>query len=364
MKRKQAGLYDPYLDVLGGGEKHILSILKALEDESVDISIFWNENLQNDFKIRLDLSFKYLITFLPNVFERKSLILKKIKTLKRFDYFFYVTDGSYFVSTAKQNFVFCMVPKQELYNMNLLNRLKTGNYKFITNSKFTQSWLKKWGIKSDVLYPYLGERFITTEVLPHQKKKIILSVGRFFKHLHSKKHDSLIETFRKLKSTSSEFKNYKLILAGAVKDEDTSYFEKLKDSVKGDSSIQLKPNILFEELFELYQQSSFFWHMAGLGVNEEKFPYRVEHLGITPLEAMATGSVVFCVNSGGPKELVKDGINGFLFSSTQDLIRKTVEIISKKDLQRKIRENAKRYAKKNFNYEVFQKRVKVIISDS
>lgn len=363
MKRR-AGLYDPYLDTLGGGEKHILSILKALEDEGFDISIFWNEDLQPDFKIHLDLSFKYVITFLPNIFKRRASFLKKINLLKQFDYFFYVTDGSYFVSTAKNNFVFCMVPKRELYTMNFLNRIKTGNYRFLVNSKFTKKWLLKWGIKSEVLYPYLGEKFIMTEVLPHQKKPIILSVGRFFSHLHSKKHETTIEIFRKLKKRSPEFKHYKLVLAGGLKDEDLSYFEQLKKIVGDDSSIQLKENISFDDLFKLYETSSVFWHMAGFGVNENRFPHLVEHLGITPLEAMATGSIVFCADAGGPKELIKEGKNGFLFTSAQDLIKKTIDVVANKDSQNKIREGAKHYAKKNFNYETFQKNVKTIILNS
>ncbi len=40
MKRKKAALYDPFLDVMGGGEKHILSILKVLEEKGFEIHIF------------------------------------------------------------------------------------------------------------------------------------------------------------------------------------------------------------------------------------------------------------------------------------------------------------------------------------
>ena len=41
---KRAALYDPYLDILGGGEKHILSILKVLEDEGYEIIVVDSES--------------------------------------------------------------------------------------------------------------------------------------------------------------------------------------------------------------------------------------------------------------------------------------------------------------------------------
>lgn len=69
---KRAALYDPYLDTLGGGEKHILSILKALQDEDYEVSIFWNKNLQNQIENRFRLQFSSRLKFLPNVFARKS----------------------------------------------------------------------------------------------------------------------------------------------------------------------------------------------------------------------------------------------------------------------------------------------------
>jgi hypothetical protein len=42
---KKAALYDPYLDVMGGGEKHILSILQVLEHEGYEANVFWDHDL-------------------------------------------------------------------------------------------------------------------------------------------------------------------------------------------------------------------------------------------------------------------------------------------------------------------------------
>lgn len=361
MKKKLVALYDPYLDVLGGGEKHILSILKVLEDEDYDINIFWDSNLQDDFKVQLDLSFKYLVTFHPVIFKNKSSFLKKLLLLKKFDYFFYVTDGSYFISSAKNNFVFCMVPKRQLYNMNLLNKIKTSNWRFITNSYFTNNWLAKWGIDSTVIYPYLDNDFIEFKIEELKKEKIILTVGRFFTHLHTKKHDLIIKLFKKIKSEHSQMADFKLILAGGLKKEDQEYFNNLKKIVNNDPSISLETNISYSELLSLYKKSLLYWHFTGFGIDENKNPQLLEHLGITPLEAMASGCLTFVYNAGGPKELITDGENGFLFQNEDELFKKTLAILKNQAFQKKIQKNAKKYVVENFSYKVFKQKVKEVI---
>jgi len=203
---KKVGLYDPYLDTLGGGEKYILSILEVFAEQGYEVNIFWDKNLTKEIKNRF--TFRYINTskYVPNIFKNNSSTLKTLGTLRTFDYFFYVTDGSYFFSGAKNNFVYAMIPDKKLYSQNLINRLKLINYQFITHSLFTQKWLKRFGIESKVIMPYLDKKLININVNSIGKQKIILSVGRFFSHLHSKRQDLIIETFKKLKNKYKEFK--------------------------------------------------------------------------------------------------------------------------------------------------------------
>jgi len=358
---KKVSLYTPYLDVLGGGEKHILSIIKVFEDFGFTPYIFWDKNLKKEIESRLGLNFKNLF-FLPNIFKKKSILslFKNLFILKKFDYFFYVTDGSYFFSLAKKNFVFAMVPDKNLYRLNFFNRLKLLNWQFIANSSFTSFWLKKWGINAWFIYPYIDERLFKFN--NQKKEKIILSVGRFFSHLHSKKQDIIIKTFKKIKQNNSLFKNFKLILAGGLKEEDKSYFNNLKKIAGSDRSIIFKTNVSYKEIYNLYQKATFFWHFTGYGVDEDKYPDKVEHLGITPLEAMAAGCLTFCYAAGGPKLLIKDKENGFLFYSQEDLIKKMEEIILDKENQLKIKKNAYEFVFNNFSYEAFKQKVKKLIN--
>lgn len=345
---KRVALYDPYLDTLGGGEKHILSIMEVFAELGYEINIFWKEDLSKEIRERFSLQFIKQLRFLP---------LKTLRTLQTFDYFFYVTDGSYFFSRANNNFVFCMVPDKKLYNLNLLNRLKLWNYKFISNSPFTTKSLKKLGINPITITPYIEDKIISNNKNEIKKEKMILSVGRFFPHLHSKRQDMAIKTFFQLKSQSRKFSDYKLILAGGLMKEDQKYFDQLKSLTKNDASVVFKPNVELYELYRLYKLSTYYWHFAGYGVDEEKNPEQVEHFGIAPLEAMASGCLSFCYSAGGPKELIVDGKNGFLFSTTDELIDKMIKVESDKSLQTKIITIGAKVIKEKFSYKVFQEKV-------
>jgi glycosyltransferase involved in cell wall biosynthesis len=358
MKRKKVALYDPFLDTLGGGERHILSILKVLEEEGCDITIFWDRNLQAELEKVLNIVFKQKITFLPNIFSSGHQ-LQKLQTLAQFDYFFYVTDGGYFLSTARHNYVFAMVPKRDLYRMNLANRLKTTNYHFLSNSQYTQSWLARWGLQSDVLYPYLETDYVKANAISFKKENIILCVGRFFPHLHSKRFDAAISAFSTLKRQGL-LKNYKLRIAGGLKNEDKEYFASLQTAARKETGIELFPNLPYKELFELYRKSRAYWHFTGFEVDTEKSPELAEHLGITPLEAMAMGAIPFCYNAGGPREIITNGENGFLFSNTKELAEK-MKALDNEDTTREIIQNGKEFIRERFSYEAFSKDVKRVI---
>lgn len=349
---KKVALYDPYLDVLGGGEKHILSIIKILDEKGYQPYIFWNKDLTKQIHQRFSFQFINKINWLPVNLIASSF--KTLQTLKTFDYFFYVTDGSYFLSSAKKNYVFAMVPDKKLYQLNLINRIKLLKYRFIANSEFTGQWLKKWQIEPIIIPPYIDDHFFT-EV--NNKQPIILMVGRFFKQLHSKKQDLAIKLFKKLKQSNQMFKKFKLILAGGLKEEDKDYIKYLEKIASNDKSIIFKINIKFDELLSLYQQAAYLWHLTGLGIDENKNPEKVEHFGIVPLEAAAAGCIVFCHNSGGPKLIFSDRNNGFLINNEKELIEKMVAVEINQKLKEEIAKNAQIMVKEKYSYPIFKKLV-------
>ncbi|HLD26887.1 MAG TPA: glycosyltransferase family 4 protein [Patescibacteria group bacterium] len=352
---KKIAVYDPYLDVLGGGEKHILSIVQVFEQCGYTIDLFWD-----DAKILEHLAKQLHITFqkvhiIPS-FTSFSFIRKLMKT-KEYEYFFYVTDGSYFFSLARHNYIFSMYPQQSLYRSSFLNRLKWTQWNFIANSLYTQSYIEKWtGKKSEVIYPYL-DILPFEKVQSYKKDKIILTVGRFFKHLHAKRQDILIKAFKQLQQKDKSFKDFRLYLIGGLKEEDKYYFKELVSLAEGNPNIIFIPNAPQEVVTEYYRKALFYWHAAGYGVDESIHPEAVEHLGITPLEAMVEGCVVFCHASGGPKNIISDGVNGFLYDTIKELIDKTARIYTEASGIEAIRYQAYTYIKSQFAYNVFKKKM-------
>lgn len=351
-KNKKVALYSPYLDTMGGGEKHIIEILKVFDEYGFEIEILWDDkkiisDFEKKFEIRLSNA-KVIDNFL-----KKEPFFSKIFKTAQYEYFIYVTDGSYFISLAKNNYIFCMYPELNLYKKTLGNILKWLGWKFIVNSNYTKQYIDKYTSKtSQVVYPYLDineEDFV--------KEKVILSVGRFFKGLHSKRHDFLIDAFKKIQNSKKEFRDFKLYLVGGLKEEDKDYFNELKKQIGDNKNIFLVKNIEYGKLIELYRKAMFYWHAAGYGVDVEKNPEGVEHLGITPLEAMNYGSVVLTFNAGGPKEIIIDGVNGFLYNNENELIEKTNSIYLDKNIMKKIIIEEKNLLKERFTIRSFKEKV-------
>ncbi len=351
-KKGRVALYNPYLDVLGGGERHILSILQVFDKRGYFIEIFWDHNLKKRIKERFGISFQNL-SFKSNIFKQRTNPVKKAILLSKYSHFFYIPDGSYFFSLARHNYIFAMVPNLNLYPHTLKDRIKTFNFELITNSPFTKEILKSQGYDSKVILPYIKAEFS----LRSEKKNYILSVGRFFPHLHNKRQDVIIKTFIEIKQRKLLPNNYNLILAGGVKKEDLSYLTYLKKISKNRADIKFVTNPSFPTLLSLYKEAQFYFHFAGFGVDETKHPEQVEHLGITPLEAMAAGCVVFAYKAGGVKYTIDDGKNGFLFKNKGELFHKLETVIKQKTIMNNIRERAQEEYKK-YSWENFEKRVR------
>ncbi len=323
------GIYNPYFDGFGGGERYTLT-LASHWSQTHDVFLFWNDDgirkiAQQRFNV--DLS---KVETTQNFFQTKN-VLKKALLSKRYDLIFFLSDGSIPTSFAKYNILHFQVPFPHIR----VNPLKLMQYQAIVcNSEFTKGAIdQRIGRRSTVIYPPVDTaKFIAAKT----KEKIVLSVGRFSGYFQAKKQEVLIETWKK-----ADIKNWQLILAGGLLPSDQLYFEKLANLASG-QSITLLPNISFDDLVRLYSKASIYWHGAGYG---EQDPKLAEHFGITTVEAMASGCVPIVYNGGGLPEIVRDGQDGFLWNTTDDLIHITQTCITQKDLVKKMRHNAQDRAK-------------------
>jgi len=260
------GIYSPYLDTVGGGEKYMLTIAQGLSSEN-DVDVFLDSHLQTlDIKrisekisrlLNLDLS---KINFIKAPFGRGSQVLERIKFLKKYDLFFYLTDGSIFYSSAKSSILHIQSPIK-VSNAGVWNKIKQSSWKLIIyNSQFTKDHCEKsWKIKGEVVYPP-----VDTEVFkPGKKKKQILTVGRFFGYLKDKKHELMVDSFKKMVDFK-KVKDWSFHLAGGANEGDMGYVGELQQVAQG-YPIYFHPNLPFQELKKLYGESAIYWHASGFG---------------------------------------------------------------------------------------------------
>lgn len=324
LSAKLAGIYDPYLDTVGGGERYALTFAEALLNKGWQVDIFWPDNqikekLMNKFS--LDIERVNFIPYSPRV----NNVLKRYSIENKYNVLFYFSDGSIPLMFGQKNLLHFQVPFHNVKGQKISNRFKIRFIdKFICNSLFTKNIVdKEYGINGDVWYPPIE----IDEFSPASKKEnYILAVGRFEKSMTEKRQDVLVESFKKM--ANGGLKNWKLIIAGGRSTDETKneIIKDLKDRAKG-YPIELKINVPFTELKDLYAKAKIFWHAAGFGSDEEKNPEKVEHFGMTTVEAMSAGCVPVVINKGGQKEIIDDNINGYLWETENELLDQTMKII-------------------------------------
>ncbi|RJR23665.1 glycosyltransferase [Candidatus Microgenomates bacterium] len=349
---KTLGIFDPYLDTLGGGERYCLSLAEAMLKKGWKVDLFWqDETIKEKLIERFGLEIKPLgfVSYSPgkSLFERR-------KFEKKYDVLFYVSDGSIPFMFGKNNFLHFQVPFTNLSKKPVLNSIKLKNIrKIICNSDFTKGIIDS-GLKADslVVYPPVD----ITPLKPLKKENTILSVGRFSQLLQGKRQDVLIDAFKVLVDRHS-INNWQLVLAGGSEIGGKEYVETLKNLAKG-YNILIIENPPFAELLKLYGKAKIFWTASGFEVDEEKNPEKVEHFGMTTVEAMAAGCVPVVMAKGGQKEIVKEGENGFLWLAKEELVKKTLEIAGNGQLMKKLSENAilrsEAFSKEKFSEKIYQ----------
>lgn len=166
----------------------------------------------------------------------------------------------------------------------------------------------------------------------------------------------MIDTFLKLKNESPGIaKNWVFTVAGGSEN-GNPYLQRLKDIVakNPDSNIHLKVNISLAELKSLYQDSTLFWHLCGLGHAD---PSEIEHFGMTTVEAMQNKVVPLVYDGGGLKEIVDHSENGFRVRSKAELMHYSLKLMQDEKLIQVMGEKAQNKSHE-FSKKKFEERVR------
>ena len=312
-RRKTIGIYNSYWNTRGGGERHALSIASDLQQLGPIELIS-----ESDFD--LDFLGKY---FAIDLSRCRKLILQKLSRggTERFFVFINSTFCSNLISRAPHSWYLVSFPHRHA------SKKMLESYFFLFNSPYSERWARRyWGdnIRGKIIYPIrmLGSSIKGKPSLgKHEKKKIILSVGRFNPFGHSKNQLKIAKVYRSLVTELLDTNQWKLILAGSLdydQPEHVAYFDSVKRCLTGLNS-ELLPNLEKDDLDKIFSDATIYVQATGMGYDREKEPEKFEHFGITPVEAVQSGCIPVVFDTGGPGDLVRSLGIGYCFSTVESL---------------------------------------------
>ena len=229
--------------------------------------------------------------------------------------------------------------------------------KFLSNSQYTASWVKKlWAVESEVVYPP-----VRTTIEPDVKTNLITSVGRFFDPSlgHSKKQHELLAAFTQMVNSSQGVGDWTLRFVGGADAASREYVLAVRRGAVG-YPIEIYLNAQREVVESTLATASVYWHGGGFGEDSELHPERFEHFGIAVVEAMAAGAVPVVFAAAGPAEIVRHGVDGFHWRTVHELQTLTRQLMNDAELRQQMSVAAQLRAAE-FSVDVFNGRINSLI---
>lgn len=188
----------------------------------------------------------------------------------------------------------------------------------VVNSKFTRSVFEATFPRVQkrelgILYPPVDVS-VLEQFAPSTPRNptLFVSLNRF----ERKKNVALaVHALAKLKEfvPREQFADVKLVVAGGYDPNNAENIEHLKELEVEVAKYALKDHIVFRtSVPDVMKKELLATAQAVLYTPSN------EHFGIVPVEAMACGTPVIAVNSGGPLESIVDGETGFLCESSPE----------------------------------------------
>ncbi|MBO0727932.1 MAG: glycosyltransferase family 4 protein [Acidimicrobiaceae bacterium] len=384
-RRLSIGIYSPFFGTtIGGGEKYLGVTAEAVRDgfPDADLEIMTPTRVDvNRYERMLGLDLqgigirsnnpgasrlKRRLARIPTLRLYRDLVVsaQAVPETARYDLLISMVYVLPAFSRARRGVILCQFPYErrlkpvespripgrlfELYSRPywaLRRHLFAGEIDafqlIICQSDYVRRWVANiWHRDSMVVNPPIDVP--ADDPTWERKENIILSVGRFFAGGHSKRHDVMVRAFREMYDAGHT--DWELHLIGSVqtdKPADCEYFANVVSLTSG-YPIRLHVDVPGQQVEDLYRRASIYWHAAGYGVDEERHPAELEHFGMTTAEAMGHGVAPVAIARGGQPEVVQDGVNGYLWRTTDELKARTVELMGDRELRRRLGDEARR----------------------
>ncbi len=220
----------------------------------------------------------------------------------------------------------------------------------LANSEYTAQWISRlWRHESEVLYPPVDVRQFRPAA---SRDRSIVSVGRFFPPSdgHSKRQLEQVHAFGRIVQ-SGRLAGWTLHLIGGCEKRSQGYLDEVRAAATG-LPIEIHANAPRSLLENLLNTAAIQWSATGYGADEEKTPWASEHFGMTTVEAMAGGCVPIVIDKAGQREIVRHGVDGFRWSTLEQLIEQTIDVATAETLRARLAASAIQRAQ-NYSDEAF-----------
>jgi glycosyltransferase involved in cell wall biosynthesis len=229
----------------------------------------------------------------------------------------------------------------------------------LANSEYTAGWIRRlWRTDADVLYPPIQvDRFEPAQ----PRERTVLTVGRFFAPGlgHAKRQLEMVHFFGHL-VRRGELAGWTMHVVGGCEESQLPYLEQVRAAAAG-LPVEIHPNAPRELVRRLMGSASIFWSATGYGDDEEKSPWTHEHFGMTTAEAMAHGCVPVVIDKAGQREIVRDGVDGYRWSTPTDLAEHTRRVAGDEALRTRLAASAVQRAQQ-YSDEAFALRWRDIVA--
>jgi glycosyltransferase involved in cell wall biosynthesis len=209
----------------------------------------------------------------------------------------------------------------------------------VANSAYTARWIeRRWGRPARVLHP---------PVFPIpllEKRPWIVAVGRFAGGGRSKRQLEMVEVFRGLVEQGLD--GWELHLVGTGQDPES--VRRVVEAAR-ELPVAIHLDAPRKELEEVCGAASVFWHFTGALEDPEAVPERMEHFGISTVEAMSAGAVPVVIARGGQPEIVRGSQSeivgsGLLWETFEQCAEQTWRLCHDEPLRARLSEGARRRA--------------------
>ena len=224
------------------------------------------------------------------------------------------------------------------------------------NSAFTAEWVRRlWGVDADILYPPVE---VVTQ--PSTGGHLVMSLGRFFDRSfgHCKKQDVLLDAWELIEQRSA-LHDWSVRMIGGADGASRDYVLDLRRRAL-DLRAEIAVNAPRDLVLSTLGQASIFWHAAGFGEDPSTHPDRFEHFGIAVVEAMSAGLVPIVFGAAGPSEIVRHGVDGYHWSTVDELIELTELVASDSAEWSRLSQSARERAQQ-FSDAVFGERLQALL---